>query len=244
MRHGQALHNIERGYPHRDPPLTAAGQNATKAIKIPTVPDLIIISPMTRTIQTAMNAFPSILNSAQIPSQTEVHIWPDLREAHDANCNKGLSKTELSAKFPQLNFSECPEEWNYPPHNIDEATKRAERVRRRLKELSKRYFNIAVVTHRGFIAFLVKGDRFDVCEMRSYRFATDDEVNATLNLARVGVNIDTREMHDFGPTVLIPVETAAVAAISPDCLPTRAHASQSSPLQSLSFEARPIVGPS
>ncbi|KAL9123504.1 MAG: hypothetical protein Q9217_007064 [Psora testacea] len=202
IRHGQSLHNIDHGYLHRDPPLTDAGQIATKQIKIPAVPDLIVISPMTRTLQTAINAFPSILGSA--PFQPEVQIWPDLRETYDANCNKGLSRAEISAKFPQFNFTECAEEWHYPPHTIEGATARAEIVRRRLKEVSKAYCNIVLITHRGFIAFLIKGDRFDVCETRSYQFGTENE--ADKESVRMGINIDTKEPQDFGPTALVPYE--------------------------------------
>jgi hypothetical protein len=182
--------------------LTDAGHEATKQIKIPAVPDLIVISPMTRTIQTAMNAFPFILGST--PFQADVQIWPDLREAHDANCNKGISRTEMLVKFPQFNFAECPEEWDHPPHTIDGATARAEAVRQRLKELSKTYSNIALITHRGFIVFLVKGDRYDVCETRSYRFGVGEE--AETESFRIGVNVDTKEPQDFGPTVLVPCE--------------------------------------
>ena len=155
---------------------------------------------MTRTIQTAMNAFPSIIGSA--PNEIEVQIWPDLREAHDAICNKGISRTDISAKFPHLNFSECPEDWDHPPHTMEAATIRAEKVRGRLKELSKVYSNIVLITHRGFIAFLVKGDRYDVCETRSYRFGTDEEREA--DSLRFGVNVDTKAQQDFGPTVLVP----------------------------------------
>ena len=202
IRHGQSLHNVERGYPHRDPPLTDAGFNAAKQIEIPAIPDLVVISPMTRTIQTALNAFPSILGSA--PFQAEVQIWPDLREAHDANCNKGVSRTEMLAKFPQFSFAGCPEEWAHPPHSTEDATARAEVVRQRLKELSKQYANIALITHRKFIAFLVQGDRFDVCETRSYRFGRDQEPE--MEALRMGVNADTNEVQDFGPTVLVPFE--------------------------------------
>ncbi|KAK3984434.1 phosphoglycerate mutase [Cladorrhinum sp. PSN332] len=201
IRHGQALHNVDRGYPHRDPPLTDAGHEATKRIKLSAVPDLIVISPMTRTIQTAMNAFPSI-STDTCANGPEVQIWPDLREAHDAICNKGISRADISTKFPHLNFSECPEEWDHPPHTIEAAGERAEKVRRRLKELSKVYNNIALITHRGFIAFLAKGDRYDVCETRSYRFGTDEENEA--DSLRFGVNVDTKGQQDFGPTVLIP----------------------------------------
>ncbi|KAF5255197.1 hypothetical protein FANTH_123 [Fusarium anthophilum] len=203
VRHGQSLHNIDRGYPHRDPPLTDEGHQTTKQIQIPAIPDLIIISPMARTIQTAMNAFPSIAGPA--PNGTQVQIWPDLREAHDAVCNKGISRANISAKFPHLNFSKCPQEWDHPPHSIEAATIRAEKVRRRLKELSKVYNNIFLITHRGFIAFLAKGDRYDVCETRSYRFGTDEETEA--DSLRFGVNVDTKAQQDFGPTLLVPHTT-------------------------------------
>lgn len=195
IRHGQSLHNVDRGYPHRDPPLTDAGLEAAKQIKIPAVPDLVVISPMTRTIQTAINAFPSILSS----SPPRVQIWPTLREAHDAECNKGISRAEIEKKFPFLDFAECPEEWDHPPHTTEGATKRAEGVRQRLKELSATHNNIALFTHRGFIAFLVRGDRYDVCETRSYRFAEETEKERL----RFGVNVDLDEPQDFGPTVLV-----------------------------------------
>lgn len=199
IRHGEALHNIERGYPHRDPPLTESGQDATKAIKVPVEPGLIIISPMTRTIQTAMNAFPFLQGPGPFP--VEVQVWPDLREANDAICNKGLSQSEMQAKFPQFDFSQCLEEWNYLPHTIEDATARAETVRQRLKDLSAKYKNIVLVTHRGFIAFLVKGRRFNMCEIRSYRFATDEEMKNPK--AGLGLNCDTLQEQDFGPTMLV-----------------------------------------
>lgn len=87
-----------------------------------------------------------------------MQVWPDLREAHDAICNKGIiDRADLQAKFPHLDFSECSKKWDYPPHTIKDATMRAERVRHRLETS---YKNILLVTHRGFIAFLVQGTRF------------------------------------------------------------------------------------
>ncbi|KAJ4340201.1 hypothetical protein N0V95_007582 [Ascochyta clinopodiicola] len=200
VRHGQSLHNIDRGYPHRDPPLTSAGQEATKQIKIPAVPDLIIISPMTRTIQTAMNMFPAVFTTTPFP--VAVQIWPDLRETYEAECNKGLSREAISAKFPQLDFAGCPNEWNHPPHTMAGATARAESVRMRLKELSKENSNIVLITHRGFIEFLVKGVRFDVCETRTYRFGTEEESKDVA----VTTQSATQEHFEYGPTVLVPFE--------------------------------------
>ena len=199
IRHGEALHNVQRGYPHRDPPLTKAGNVSTKRVNLSVQPDLILISPMTRTIQTAINMFPFLTDAASF--NIPVQIWPELREANDAVCNKGLSRKELASNFPQFDFSECHEEWDYPEHSIEGATERAEGVRRRLKELCATYGNIAVITHRGIKAFLVKGKRFGLAETRCYRFATEEEARDD-NIRR-GINSDTLEEQDFGPTVLI-----------------------------------------
>jgi broad specificity phosphatase PhoE len=203
IRHGEALHNVERGYPHRDPPLTKAGAASTKRVNLAVQPNLILISPMTRTIETAMNMFPFLTKPG--PFEIPVHIWPDLREANDAVCNKSLSRTELASKFPQFDFSECHEEWDYPEHSIEAATARAESVRRRLKDLATTHSNIAVITHRGIKAFLVKGKRFGLAEVRCYRFATGEEAQDD-NIRR-GINTDTLEEQDFGPTVLILEES-------------------------------------
>ncbi|CAI6341913.1 unnamed protein product [Periconia digitata] len=198
IRHGEALHNVDKRNRDRDPPLTEAGNRATKGIKVST-PDLVLISPMTRTIQTAMNLFPDLAD--QSSSSIAVQIWPDLREAHDAICNKGVARKDLETRFPQFDFSECHETWDYPENTAENATARAQRVRLRLQELSKTYANIAVITHRGFIAYLVKGRRFDVCERRSYRFATEKEEND--DDIRKGKHCETLMEQNFGPNVLI-----------------------------------------
>lgn len=202
IRHGQALHNVDRDYPHRDLPLTDAGLEGAKSIStnMSETPDLIVISPMTRAIQTALNAFPSLVGSD--PPHVDVQIWPDLREAHDAECNKGVSRREMSEKFPQFNFVQCSQEWDYPLHTPEGATARAENVRQSLQDLSRRYKNIALFTHRGFIAYLIQGSRYGVCEVRSYSFA-EAEGDAEEAIGW-GINVDTQERQDFGPTALRP----------------------------------------
>jgi broad specificity phosphatase PhoE len=205
IRHGEALHNVQRGYSHPDPPLTEAGMRATKEVALPVTPDLIIISPMTRAIQTAMNIFPflQIASTSEIP----VRIWPDLREANDAICNKGVPRKDIQTKFPQFDFNECHETWDYATHTITDAVARAERIRRRLHDLSATFKNIALVSHRGLIAFLVQGQRFNPAEVRSYRFATDSE--AQDEKVRLAVHCDLLQEHDFGPTVLLALNTPA-----------------------------------
>jgi broad specificity phosphatase PhoE len=100
-----------------------------------------------------------------ISKNVEVQVWPDLREAHDATCNKGVGKKDLETKFPRLDFGSCAEEWDFPPHSTDDATVRAERVRWRVGEIARegRYKDVVLITHRGFAAFMVQGERFSVC---------------------------------------------------------------------------------
>lgn len=112
---------------------------------------------MNRTINTALAVLPDLLSQSAIT----VEIWPDMREAHDAICNKGVSRAELSAAFPDLDFSRCNEEWDYEDHSHDAATRRAERVRTVLAERSEQ--NILLVGHRGFIDYLVAGPQFANC---------------------------------------------------------------------------------
>jgi broad specificity phosphatase PhoE len=114
---------------------------------------------MTRTIQTALTVFPDLLHAFQ--TAIAVEIWPDLREAHDAICNKGVPRAEMSAAFPGLDFSRCSEEWDYAPHSRAGATQRAERVRAELAERPEQ--NILLVGHRGFIDYLVAGPQFSNC---------------------------------------------------------------------------------
>nr|CEG04584.1 unnamed protein product [Fusarium clavum] len=191
----------KRGYPHRDPPLTDLGtrqaKNAQQTLKVK--PDLIIVSPMTRTIQTMYIVFRYLLISKKV----EIQVWPDLREAHDATCNKGVGRKDLETKFPGLNFGSCAEEWDFPPHSTDDATVRAEKVRRRVGEIARegRYKDVVLVTHRGFAAFMVQGERFSVCEYRSYRFADGEEAEKN----RHGINVDSGLKQDFGPTLLMPL---------------------------------------
>ena len=104
-------------------------------------PSTIVTSPMTRTIQTAHTLFPSAFitegpNALAIP----LHIWPDLREAHDAICNQGRSRAEMEALHPGLDFSACDEEWDYKPHCFEDTADRAAEVWKELMNLSGRIY--------------------------------------------------------------------------------------------------------
>jgi broad specificity phosphatase PhoE len=154
------LASVIRPYPDRDPPLTELGFAQAAALKSIDAPDLLVVSPMTRTLQTAITIFGTI--EAGCVRDIPIQIWPDLRETLDLECNKGSSRVDMQAKFPQVDFSECSEVWDYEPHSVEAATARAERVRRRLHDIRTKYKHVTLITHRGILAYLVKGPRFEV----------------------------------------------------------------------------------
>jgi broad specificity phosphatase PhoE len=124
-------------------------------------PDLIVVSPMRRTIQTAFTAFPTAVKHTCDEERIPVEVWPELREAHDAICNRGSPTEILVEEFPDLDFSECMAEWTYETHTHERAVKRAEVVRQRLMNHPAQ--NIVCITHRGFIAHLVESHIFAHC---------------------------------------------------------------------------------
>jgi broad specificity phosphatase PhoE len=201
IRHGEALHNVQRGYPFPDPPLTPLGLEQASAITVGFKPDLVVASPTRRTIQTALVAFGSC----------PLEIWPDLRETYDGICQRGSPISVLQHEFPHLNFSECHEEWTYEEYSHEKAEKRAERVRRRVREHSAR--NIVLVTHRGFIGYLVERPKFGHCEIEVFNFTPVEKAE----LARYGKNYHGVPT-DYGPDVL---SLANVLITSSDDDPTR-----------------------
>lgn len=123
---------------------------------------------MTRTIQTAIAVFGDLITTSE--TLTEVQIWPELRESFDrAICNRGTTLSELRTKFPfpAWNFDACHEEWDYERHTFEVSQLRAQTVRAKVKALADtgRYAHILLVGHRGFIEFLVQGDKFATCGM-------------------------------------------------------------------------------
>ena len=148
---------------------------------------------MRRTIEvTAFAAFTPVDNEP-LP----IEVWPDLRGAHDAVCNHGSLVAVLQKEYPHLDFSECNSEWTYGKHTHSGAERRAERVRRRLKEHPAQ--KIVLITHRGFIAYLVESHKFVNCEVGFFRFLAPEDAQAN-RMGHDGV------LTDYGPSVICRVE--------------------------------------
>eukprot|EP00668_Euglena_longa_P035529 GGOE01045641.1.p1 GENE.GGOE01045641.1~~GGOE01045641.1.p1 ORF type:complete len:270 (-),score=61.08 GGOE01045641.1:230-1000(-) len=165
LRHGQAEHNVRRRYHLPDPPLTPLGrwQAGNVSSTLVSRVDLIAVSPLRRTLQTALLAF-----SAVIAQGTPLVPHPDLQEAGDLPCDTGSSVDVLAAEFPALNFSLLRVDWN-SKKGVFASTKPALRTRgRRIRSwLSMQpQHRIAVVAHGALFRLLLGGVPFRNCEAR------------------------------------------------------------------------------
>ncbi|BFZ63259.1 hypothetical protein YB2330_004380 [Saitoella coloradoensis] len=183
IRHAQALHNVNDRYHIPDPPLTSLGlQQArdfnTEYSDIPPSVDLIISSPLIRTIQTSLLAFESVLDTKPLREGSDIdfegdvvppkkkgevkfELMAELQEVSEMPCDTPSPASETSSHFPALStqLSSLPANYHSKsgPWSSDESAvrSRAAHVLRTLKARSER--NIAIVTHGGFLAMLVKG---------------------------------------------------------------------------------------
>jgi broad specificity phosphatase PhoE len=96
--------SVDRDHVQPDPPLTTTGSRQAHEVQLPAEADLVVVSPMTRTIQTALIVFNQLLNRGS--ASLKLEVWPDLREAHDAICNTGVGRPTLGAQFDRLDFSD------------------------------------------------------------------------------------------------------------------------------------------
>ena len=103
LRHFEALHNVPPyDYSLRDPELSPFGQSQAASTweiieKIPSI-DLIVCSPLTRTLQTYLLLFHQ---RTHIP----LIIHPDLQEVCSEICDVGSPLNILREKFPSLSKS-------------------------------------------------------------------------------------------------------------------------------------------
>lgn len=169
---------------------------------------------MTRTIETAQIFLEPIgkREAAQVP----IMVWPDLREAHDAECNKGLARAEMQLKHPLLDFLRCAEAWDYE-EQFDRGCNGA--CRRSEEENKGPYCNIsAYCADHSSGVYRLPCSRQQVsklwfvltahasststkfrAEARSYHFARTSDVDDL----RLSINVDTDAIQDFRPSLLV-----------------------------------------
>lgn len=204
LRHAQAQHNVdpcpESYSKYRDPVLTRLGEAQARTLRtsFPYTPSLIQASPLRRTIQTALLGLAS--------PRTPLELNPDLQEADEWPCDTGSDIPVLEAEFSDhgLDFSHIPQDWNtkkgvYAP-TPEALEERARRVRRWLRKREEQ--TILVVTHGGFLAYLVPETQpFANAEWRVYQFqgpASAEDARLTRIMGGdaadvMGKGVDSRE---------------------------------------------------
>jgi broad specificity phosphatase PhoE len=186
LRHAESAHNVSKDFNHRDPGLTETGftQAAALAETFPALSSIgvILSSPLTRTIETALAGFSTILSheesSPNGPNKSaegvaKLILDPDLQERSDLPCDTGSDVPVLEARFPGLDYSPLGEGWHAKTGAYtadDEAVAaRAEGVRKKLLRVAKALEAsgseknaVVVVTHGVFMRFLVEDESIDL----------------------------------------------------------------------------------
>jgi broad specificity phosphatase PhoE len=185
LRHAESAHNISKDFNHRDPGLTETGftQAAALANTFPALSSIAVVlsSPLTRTIETTLAGFSTILSNEGFPNgpskraegATQLILDPDLQERSDLPCDTGSDVSILEAKFPGLDYSPLGEGWHAKTGAYtadDEAVAaRAEGFRKKLLNLAKKLGAsgseknaVVVVTHGVFMKFLAEDESIDL----------------------------------------------------------------------------------
>ena len=113
VRHGQGVHNLSyANHDLPDPELTPLGEEQARALttRFPGLAnvELIVSSPLRRTIQTALLAFPVKLEAGM-----QVLALPEVQEASELICDTGSPLPDIKAKFDGLpvDFSLVQPDW-------------------------------------------------------------------------------------------------------------------------------------
>ncbi|KAF5721554.1 histidine phosphatase clade-1 [Fusarium globosum] len=193
VRHGQAVHNLGEAYnvlPDTD--LTPLGQEQAKGL-ISNCPDLanvdlIVSSPLRRTLQTTLLAFSSPLERG-----LQIVALPEVQEVSDMNCDTGSDLNVIKAEFQQhpVDFSLVEPGWQIKEGKwapvVGSVLERARAARQWLSERPES--EIVVVTHGCFLHFFTDdwvnsvnpdGTDWANAEVRSYTISHDEREGPVL----------------------------------------------------------------
>jgi len=161
IRHGEAEHNVAarihgcqeyRNWAYLDAPLTEKGREqareARKFILAQMKPQVVLVSPLTRTLQTAEEVF------EPLTKELKFEVWEGVRERIGHHpCDKRRNVTELKSKFPQFSFNSVQDEedclWSDAREPTEDLLQRARTFLDALRQRSENC--IGVVSHSAFL---------------------------------------------------------------------------------------------
>lgn len=173
IRHGQSEFNATFDSSLGDPmifdaPLTTLGrqQAITARVQVAALGiERVIVSPMTRAIETALHIFDSV---------PRMEVDPRARELLSHSCDVGRSPLELAEAFPQLSFGHISDGWWYQGvangqgvacEPADVFVQRVSAFRDWL--LTQQEQSLAVVGHGNLFKAMI-GRMLDNCEVHSF----------------------------------------------------------------------------
>ncbi|KAJ5506883.1 Histidine phosphatase superfamily clade-1 [Penicillium expansum] len=194
VRHAEGLHNLRNNPDIRDASLSQRGFDFAEDLGLRFIQahsnsvGAVVSSPLRRTIQTSLTAFPRILSSAQYPENSGrgvrdgvmLALDADLQEITDLPCNTGSSLTDLVNEFPELgpNIQALDQNWYIktgpdsplPQSDSDRRIQILERLQQILAALqnSQKDKDILVVTHQGVISVLAPSANIPLAQWRSF----------------------------------------------------------------------------
>ena len=175
IRHGQSIANrdYDESVRYRDAGLTDQGIAQARALQKQLEDlqlDLVVVSPLTRALQTCQNALP--------PSYTgPILVLPEIAEICSSHYSCGQKRSVVQPKFPStFDWSKIPSDeiwwWEYDRKHQDEENRykidRMERFRQFLRERPEQ--RIAVFSHGDYLWEFLEGKRpyLANCQVTTY----------------------------------------------------------------------------
>lgn len=231
VRHAQGYHNVGNQWRLYDAVLTPVGKqqcdHLSKTFPFHDKVDLMVSSPLRRTIQTAVLSFGPVLARKEVPFL----LHPKAQEVSERNCNVGFNKERLKHEVRKLfenkelgfdlegrlDYEGVVDGWNskegYWGPDKAVVEQRAADMRSWLFERPEK--TIVLVTHGAFLHYFTEdwegfhsniGSAYHNCEVREFTF-TDDSNNTGAHLQETAWSRKNRaDMPAKDPTVLAEIK--------------------------------------
>ena len=163
IRHGEAIHNVlydrigtDAFTQFQDTSLTTQGmlQALEARQKVPEI-DVVLVSPLMRTLQTASVIFPGV----KMIALDELMEYPQNTEI----CNQRSEISDLTNLFPHVDFSYTSQDNGFGVKDADaHLEKQTEKFNKILKSFTPNTNKIAIVSHSSWLKHYINGTIGDI----------------------------------------------------------------------------------